>query len=181
MESARVWCVLYAQVCRVITGYFATVASTQPSPLTTPLTDWARQQHNSTLWDLHTNNMLTGAHRYSAPSLSPSGDELISLKGLKMKISDNGKISMWGVSTLVLKTYTEQMTRVISQLMCVILFFTFLYFASQLIVLLLFWWWHFSVNASLHYPMVRPVTDVSGVLVVTHNRRHFKCCKIIEC
>ena len=37
--------------------------------------------------------MLTGAHRYSAPSLSPSGDELISLKGLKMKISDNGKIS----------------------------------------------------------------------------------------
>ena len=53
----------------------------------------------------------------------------------------------------------------------------FLYFASQLIVLLLFWWWHFSVNASLHYSMVRPVTDVSEVLLVTLNTRHLNVAK----
>ena len=38
MESARVWCVVYDQVCGVITGYLATVATAQPSPLTTALT-----------------------------------------------------------------------------------------------------------------------------------------------
>ena len=38
MESARVCCVVYDQVCGVITGYFATVATAQPSPLTTALT-----------------------------------------------------------------------------------------------------------------------------------------------
>ena len=37
-ECPGVLPVLYAQVCRVITGYFATVATTQPSLLTTPLT-----------------------------------------------------------------------------------------------------------------------------------------------
>ena len=63
MESARVWCVLYAQVCRVITGCQAG----QHSPLRSlHSTHWARQQHHRTLWAVHTNNMLTGTHRYSA-------------------------------------------------------------------------------------------------------------------
>ena len=47
-ECLGVMPVLYAQVCRVITGYFATVATTQPSPLTTPhhsLSQTTAQQH----------------------------------------------------------------------------------------------------------------------------------------
>ena len=84
-----------------------------------------------------------------------------------MKISDNGKKSI-EFRVCAANVYNQLRLFCSSH---------FLYFASQLIVLLLFWWWHFSVNASLHYSMVRPVTDVSGVLVVTHNRRHLNVAK----
>ena len=84
------------------------------------------------------------------------------------------------VPTLVLRTSSEQndlgnqSTDNWCALFCSL---HFVYFASQLIVLLLFWWWHFSVNASLHYSMVRLVTDVSKVLLVTHNTRHLNVAK----
>ena len=109
MESARVCCVVYDQVCGVITGYFATVATAQPSPLTTALTT----PDNSTLWALHTNNMLlTGAHRYPAHhSARQEMNSFLWRDPRKMKISDNGKISMWIESrapTLVLRTSSAQ-------------------------------------------------------------------------
>ena len=115
MESARVCCVVYDQVCGVITGYFATVATAQPSPLTTALTT----PDNSTLWALHTNNMLlTGAHRYPAHhSARQEMNSFLWRDPRKMKISDNGKISMWIESRhLCCERLARKMTWTFSQL-----------------------------------------------------------------
>ena len=113
MESARVCCVVYDQVCGVITGYFATVATAQP--LTTALAT----PDNSTWWALHTNNMLlTGAHRYPAHhSARQEMNSFLWRDPRKMKISDNGKISMWIESRhLCCERLARRMTWAISQL-----------------------------------------------------------------
>ena len=150
-------------------------------------TDCARQQHNSTLWALHTNNMLlTGAHRYPAHhSARQEMNSFLRRDPRKMKISDNGKLSMWIESWhMCYKRLARKMTGVISQLTTDVRYF----------VLRIFFVFCKPINCPSIVLVVAFLCKCLTALLdgatsdwreqsVTGYSQHktLKCCKIIQC